>query len=1048
MDLTHPAREVSRRGGAAAIEDEVRNAVNAALRGDTFSLLLTTVSLDDQRSQTSLRLSGEGGPEQLRRVAFGPLHDVAPLLGGPIRLDLAGEVRFAEDLEILLEANPSTGAGWEASTPDTALLGQAAMTLLPPTELIPHGFVGFSQKTRVTFHPAGNGRASVRLLYRRPFERDRPVTRRITFEAGRLGGRLDLSDIRSRIPASAAGPAQPLPGGPIMPTQAQALPSYFSWVDLGKVPPIRFQGYVCGSCWAFATVGVMEIAMLVQSPAEEDLSEQFLVSCNRSSWGCWGGGWAHGYHTDWLGWVQTESGAVLETNFPYSGTGEMCPPDLPHPHRLSTYFDLATDPPSIKQAIYEYGAVGTNVCVGDKFQDYRGGVFSTNESCSSSPSGSDGGAVTTGNHAVVLVGWNDANNTWLLRNSWGDWWGENGYMRIVRGTSGVGTVNSYAVYAKPTISSFSPARGSWGTSVSIKGTGFVGVERVEFNGGGALHTVESPTSITAVVPPYATSGPIAVYTRGAVAYSPADFEVDLFGRPDVRTGAASNVKEWSTTLEASVNPNGGPTQGRFLYGRFRPPQDATPPVPLGDGTTAVPLVQSVSSLTCDSVYYWQGVADNPAGESYGAIRTFTTAKCPPPIAETGSASAVGARSATLSGSVNPNGSKAYGYFEYGPSTFYGQATSMVSLGQGMEGMAFSLPVSELACDTTYHFRAVGRNDGGTSHGGDATFATTDDCPAPSVSVGWASVVDATTATLAVTVSPNGSETTAWFEYGTTSAYGLTTPSVVGPATGSWSLIEGVTSLNCSTTYFFRGVAQNRGGTTYGDGASFTMSACLPPTATTLAASAVGPATATLNGSVNPNGIASTAWFEYGTTSAYGLRTAVVSVGAGRSPAAVASAVASLACGTTYHFRVVALSAGGKSNGNGMGFSTSACPVDAFTIPPCRLLDTRGAPGPYGGPALVAGQTRKFVIAGQCGIPASARAVSANVTVTQPTAAGHLRLFPGDAVLPTISTINYGAAQTRANSAVVVLGTDGDLAVYVGQATGTVHMILDVNAHFQ
>jgi hypothetical protein len=69
------------------------------------------------------------------------------------------------------------------------------------------------------------------------------------------------------------------------------------------------------------------------------------------------------------------------------------------------------------------------------------------------------------------------------------------------------------------------------------------------------------------------------------------------------------------------------------------------------------------------------------------------------------------------------------------------------------------------------------------------------------------------------------------------------------------------------------------------------------------------------------------------------------------------------------------------------------PMNFFTLAPCRLIDTRNAMGPYGGPALMAGADRTFTLAGQCGIPVTARAVSVNVAVTAPSAAGNLRLYP-------------------------------------------------------
>ena len=124
------------------------------------------------------------------------------------------------------------------------------------------------------------------------------------------------------------------------------------------------------------------------------------------------------------------------------------------------------------------------------------------------------------------------------------------------------------------------------------------------------------------------------------------------------------------------------------------------------------------------------------------------------------------------------------------------------------------------------------------------------------------------------------------------------------------------------------------------------------------------------------------------------------------------------------------------------------PGSFFTVPPCRLLDTRNANGPLGGPALSAGLTRSFSMFGQCGIPGTARAVSVNMTVTQASVSGHLTAFPGGTSQPLVSSINYRSGQTRANNAVLQLGLAGDVAVISGQPSGTVHFILDVNGYFE
>jgi uncharacterized repeat protein (TIGR01451 family) len=120
----------------------------------------------------------------------------------------------------------------------------------------------------------------------------------------------------------------------------------------------------------------------------------------------------------------------------------------------------------------------------------------------------------------------------------------------------------------------------------------------------------------------------------------------------------------------------------------------------------------------------------------------------------------------------------------------------------------------------------------------------------------------------------------------------------------------------------------------------------------------------------------------------------------------------------------------------------------FTVTPCRLVDTRNAAGPLGGPALTAGGERTFVLAGTCGIPATAWAVSVNLTVTGPGAGGNLRLFPADTPFPLVSSLNYSAAQTRGNNAIVSLGPNGDMTVRCTQSGGTAHFILDVNGYFE
>jgi hypothetical protein len=117
----------------------------------------------------------------------------------------------------------------------------------------------------------------------------------------------------------------------------------------------------------------------------------------------------------------------------------------------------------------------------------------------------------------------------------------------------------------------------------------------------------------------------------------------------------------------------------------------------------------------------------------------------------------------------------------------------------------------------------------------------------------------------------------------------------------------------------------------------------------------------------------------------------------------------------------------------------------YTLTPCRILDTRDLA--LGGPALAAGSTRVFTIANHCNVPPTAKSISVNVTVAQPTFGGHLTLFSGGTT-PSSSTINFRQDQTIANNAIVPMSAAGTISVTDGQSSGTTHFILDVNGYFQ
>ena len=136
--------------------------------------------------------------------------------------------------------------------------------------------------------------------------------------------------------------------------------------------------------------------------------------------------------------------------------------------------------------------------------------------------------------------------------------------------------------------------------------------------------------------------------------------------------------------------------------------------------------------------------------------------------------------------------------------------------------------------------------------------------------------------------------------------------------------------------------------------------------------------------------------------------------------------------------------------NGYFYATPPSNTGFYPLTPCRVIDTRNATGPLGGPALNGnGARRLFTITGTCGVPSSAVSVSVNLTVTQGTAAGSLAVYPGNGIPTGTSSISFAAGVTRANNAIFYLATDGTGSIGVeNDSVASIHFILDVNGYLQ
>jgi hypothetical protein len=194
-----------------------------------------------------------------------------------------------------------------------------------------------------------------------------------------------------------------------------------------------------------------------------------------------------------------------------------------------------------------------------------------------------------------------------------------------------------------------------------------------------------------------------------------------------RPAFASNVSQFSATLNGTIDPQGIPTSWHFEYGTsgvyrsLAPFPDSYVPVNEEDD----PVSQVLVGLQPGTTYHFALVASSPGGETTGPDETFTTPPVPAPGVSTGGASEVGLRVATLSGAVNPEGFQTGYYFEYGLTTAYGQQWPSVAVELGAFASAQGVVtfLQNLQPGTLYHYRLVATNGGGTSDGADGTFTT-------------------------------------------------------------------------------------------------------------------------------------------------------------------------------------------------------------------------------------------------------------------------------------------------------------------------------------
>ncbi|CAL8147005.1 unnamed protein product [Prunus armeniaca] len=212
------------------------------------------------------------------------------------------------------------------------------------------------------------------------------------------------------------------------------VPPSIDWREKGAVTPIKDQG-ACGCCWAFSAVAAVEGINQIKTGKLISLSEQQLLDCTSDygNQGCNGG-----LMTNSFKYIQENGGIASEENYPYQAVEGTCNANQPAV-QITGYEKVPENSEedllkAVSMQPVSIGIVGS----GNEFRSYQSGVFSPTD-CG-----------TTQDHAVTVIGYGtteDGTKYWLLKNQWGESWGENGYMKILRDAGAPEGVCGLAQYA-------------------------------------------------------------------------------------------------------------------------------------------------------------------------------------------------------------------------------------------------------------------------------------------------------------------------------------------------------------------------------------------------------------------------------------------------------------------------------------------------------------------------------------------------------------------------------------------------------------------------
>jgi C1A family cysteine protease len=193
------------------------------------------------------------------------------------------------------------------------------------------------------------------------------------------------------------------------------------WSETDAVTAVKNQGQ-CGSCWSFSTTGALEGAYWLKFGVQESFSEQMLVDCDTYDSGCNGGLMDNAFK-----FIKENGGLCKEADYEYTGSDDTCKTscEIVKDSKVSSWTDVGQTESSLMTAVSKQPVAIAIEADQRLFQFYRSGVLSAN-SCGDNL-----------DHGVLLVGYGNEGGTdyWKIKNSWGDSWGDDGYIKVERGES-------------------------------------------------------------------------------------------------------------------------------------------------------------------------------------------------------------------------------------------------------------------------------------------------------------------------------------------------------------------------------------------------------------------------------------------------------------------------------------------------------------------------------------------------------------------------------------------------------------------------------------